>query len=228
MLFRENREDERRVWVDRGIDSRLDDFTICDPCNETLRASDPEGLRWHDGEELCPKCLADFEARRLAVDLFGLPRPLNGMLEDRVLTNDEAAADPAPPVLGALEYFRHRGGQPSVAASGEPSEPGDGDALAPGPNGPFPPDPNDGFQPGPYDAFRPGPYDGFLPGPYDGFGPGPYDGFLPGPYDGFRPGPYDGFLPGPYDGFRPGPYDDFLPGLYGGFWLDRQDDLQPE
>jgi len=195
MLFRENREEEGRVWVDRGIDSRLDDFTICNPCNEALRASDPDGGRWHDGKELCPECLVGFEAHKLAVDLLGLPRPLNGMLEDRVLTNDEAEADPAPPVPGALAYLAAREEEPPVADSGGPSGPGGGDPLAASPGDSFPADPNDGFQPDPFDGFQPGPYDGFLPSPYDGLPPGPYDGFLPGPYDRFRPGPYDAFLP---------------------------------
>lgn len=164
MLFREDREEEQRVWIDRGIDGRLDNFVICEPCNEALRANDPEGQRWHNEKELCPDCLVDFEAHKLAVDLLGLPRPLNGMLEDRVLTNDEAAADPAPPVPGALDYFVRREEEPSVAASSEPFAPGDGDSLTLGPNGPFPPDPNEGLLPEPYGGIWPGPSEYLWPG----------------------------------------------------------------
>ena len=105
MLFRSNNGEENHVWVDRGIDGRVDDFRICEPCSGALLYDDPEGMRWHEGSELCPDCRADFMAQALAADLFGLPRPFNGMLEDRVLTNDELEEEPPGPVPGALDYF---------------------------------------------------------------------------------------------------------------------------
>lgn len=43
MLFRENSEEDRRVWVDRGIDGRVDDFQICRPCGDALGGDDPDG-----------------------------------------------------------------------------------------------------------------------------------------------------------------------------------------
>jgi len=132
MLFRRNLGDEERVWVDRGSDGRVDDFAICPPCNESLLADDPRGSRWHDGAELCSDCRANFLARALAVDLFGLPRPLNGMLEDRVLTNDELAANPASAIPGAFDYFLPGAGDALLADEGDPSLPGPGTYFLPG------------------------------------------------------------------------------------------------
>jgi hypothetical protein len=105
MLFRENFEEDRRVWVDRGIDGRVDDFQICRPCGDTLGADDPNGRRWHDGSELCSTCRADFAAHALATDLFGLPRPFNGDIEGRYITNGELDAPPPFSVPGAFDYF---------------------------------------------------------------------------------------------------------------------------
>lgn len=105
MLFRQNKHGERDIWVDRGIDDHVDAFEICDPCHNALMKADPRGERWHEGEELCPKCLRDFDAHAVAVDLLGLPRPVNGMLEDRLLTNDEpwdSLPSQLPPRLGCL------------------------------------------------------------------------------------------------------------------------------
>ena len=93
MQFWKDMEKENGIWVDRGIDARLDSFTICKPCSDTLRDNDPQGQRWHEGEELCPTCHVEFEGHALAVDLLELPRPFNGMLEDRLLTNDEVEAE---------------------------------------------------------------------------------------------------------------------------------------
>ena len=132
MQFWKDMERESGIWVDRGIDSRLDNFTICDPCGDALRSNDTRGQRWHEGEELCPTCRTDFEARALAIDLLGLPRPFNGMLEERVLTNDELAADPVCPVPGALDYF--------LASKRGRLLPGAGDPLLPDPEDYFLPE----------------------------------------------------------------------------------------
>jgi hypothetical protein len=105
MLFRKSFEGEQRVWVDRGVDGRVDDFAICRPCDESFHNSDPYARRWHDMAELCPTCRADFAAHALTVDMLGLPRPFNGMLEDRVLTNDELDAEPPSFMPGAFDYF---------------------------------------------------------------------------------------------------------------------------
>jgi hypothetical protein len=105
MLFRKNEELERGVWVDRGVDGRVDGFQVCAPCNEAFLANDTYGPRWHDGTELCPDCRSGFEAHAMAVDLFGLPRPFNGMLEDRLITNDEMESDIRRPDPAAFDYF---------------------------------------------------------------------------------------------------------------------------
>lgn len=175
LLFRRNDEGDRRVWVDRGIDGRLDDFQVCRPCHDALIEDDPLGQHWHDEEKLCLDCRTEFAARALAVELFGLPRPFNGMLEGRVLTNDELYADPKPAVSGALDYFL--------------PEPADG----------FMPDPMNAFLPCQGDVFSPELGDRFLPGLGDAFSPGPGDGFQPGPGDPFLPDPGDYFLSGMED-----------------------------
>lgn len=105
MLFRANKSDASHVWVDRGIDGRVDDFRICEPCNADLLYSDLAGERWHRGDELCPECRGNFALQALATDMLGLPRPFNGMLEDRVLSNDELDADPPGPNLRMRDYF---------------------------------------------------------------------------------------------------------------------------
>ena len=106
MLFRRDNEHEREIWVDRGIDSRVDNSVLCEPCDGLLRAMAPRGEHWHDMESgLCPECRADFQAHALAVDLFGLPRPFNGDIEGRYITNDELDAPPPFSVPGAFDYF---------------------------------------------------------------------------------------------------------------------------
>ena len=107
MRFRRNNGQERGIWVDRGIDDRVDGFELCDPCDELLDELDPRGERWHDvASGLCPDCRADFLAHALATDLFGLPRPFNGDLEGRYITNDELDEVPRPIDPAVLEYFR--------------------------------------------------------------------------------------------------------------------------
>ena len=105
MLFRKNQKDEQHVWVDRGIDDHVDNFNVCAPCNDALLTGDPHGERWHEGAELCASCRAGFQAHAMMVDLFGLPRPFNGMLEDRLLINDEWEADVRHPDPLAFDYF---------------------------------------------------------------------------------------------------------------------------
>jgi len=179
MKFWKDMEKENGIWVDRGIDGRLDNFPICGPCSADLQANDPQGQSWHDGQELCPSCRADFQAHALAVDLLGLPRPFNGMLEDRVLTNDEVGADPAPPVPGAIEYFVPGVGDPGGPSSGDPYLPGKGDPFVPGAGDPFQPGAGDPLLPRPYDGFLPGLADPFLPNPNNYLWPGMEDYLLP-------------------------------------------------
>jgi len=106
MLFRRDNEHEQDIWVDRGIDARVDRFSLCDPCNERLQETDPQGERWHDLEsEICLECRVDFQAHTLAVDLLGLPRPFNGDIEGRYITNDEFAEEPRPGLPAAFDYF---------------------------------------------------------------------------------------------------------------------------
>ena len=106
MLFRRNNGEERGIWVDRCIDDRVDDFQVCEPCDEVLTARDPRGQRWHEAENgLCPDCKADFLARALAVDLFGLPRPFNGDVEGRYITNEVLDEEQRPGDPTAFDYF---------------------------------------------------------------------------------------------------------------------------
>ncbi|MCC6694863.1 MAG: hypothetical protein IT365_04440 [Candidatus Hydrogenedentes bacterium] len=180
LLFRKNDEGDRRVWVDRGIDGRLDDFQVCRPCRDALIEDDPLGQHWHDEKRLCLDCRTEFDARALAVDLFGLRRPFNGMLlEDRVLTNDELYANPRLSAPGAFDYFL--------------PEPGDG--FMPDPIAAFQPNQGDGFLLDPGDSLRPGHGVAFTHGPSDGFPPDRGDSFLPNPGHYFLPGMEAYFLP---------------------------------
>ncbi len=198
MFFRRDNEHERRIWVDRDLDARVDNASICEPCDGLLHAIDPKGENWHEMESrLCPDCRTEFQAHALAVDLLALPRPFNGDIEGRYITNEEFAEEARPGLREALSYF-----MPDPA---DRFVPGRGDAFAPGPS--------DGFLPGRGDAFGPGPGDGFLPGRGDAFGPGLGDRFLPGRGDAFMPGPGDGFLPSPEDRLLTRPGDYFLPGM---------------
>ncbi len=179
MLFRKDMERENGVWVDRGIDGRVDAFSICGSCREDLHANDPEGQDWHEGQELCPSCRTDFQAHALAVDLLGLSRPFNGMLEDRVLTNDEVDAEPARAVPGAIEYFSPPEESLPKHGAGDPRLFGEGDALSPDSVGPLQVGMEDPFRLDPNYRPFPGLANPLLPQPNDYFLPGMEGYFLP-------------------------------------------------
>ena len=106
MLFKRNHGLERGIWVDRSIDDRVDGFELCNPCDGLLQEMDPLGEQWHDvASGLCPDCKADFLAHALAVDLFGLPRPFNGDVEGRYITNEVLDEDQRPGDPTAFDYF---------------------------------------------------------------------------------------------------------------------------
>jgi len=112
MLFRRDNGREQAIWVDRGIDGRVDNSGLCNPCDGLLQEMDPLGEQWHDvASGLCPDCKADLLAHALAIDLFGLPRPLNGDIEGRYITNDELDEKQRPGNPLAFGYFvDERGG----------------------------------------------------------------------------------------------------------------------
>lgn len=219
--FRKSEEGEQRVWVDRGIDGRLDDFLVCQPCNDALVNDDPRSERWHPLEDLCPDCRSGFQAHALAVDLFGLPRPLNGVLENRVLTNDESAEGLRRVFPEAFGYFLSESSDRLLPGAGDEFQPRLSDRYSPEPGDRFLPGPGDGFQPGLGDRFLADQGDYFLPpmddylipGRSDGFQPGASDRFLPSPGDGFQLGLNDRFLPDPGDAFMPDASNYFLPGM---------------
>lgn len=105
MLFRKNEEGDQRIWLDRGIDSRVDDLTICEPCDSALRAEDPKNQRWHDTEELCGECRGHLPWQIILTDLLNAPRPFNGMLEDRLIANDEFEVEPPQASPAYMPYF---------------------------------------------------------------------------------------------------------------------------
>ena len=173
MRFQLNKEEIQHVWMDREVDGRVDDFGICGPCTQNLLEDDFDGRHWHDASELCGDCRTDFMAHALASDLFAFRRPLNGMLEDRVLSNDELESEPQGPVPEALDYFlqdRNRR---------DHHMPGGAERFSPGYRDRFVPSPSDRFRSGDGDRSLPGPYDGFIPGHGDRFVPGAGDPFVP-------------------------------------------------
>ena len=105
MLFTRDLEHERRIWVDRGTDCRLDNFEVCAVCDAVLKAQETEDSAWRELDDLCLECRTDFQAHALAVDLFGLPRPFNGDIQGRYITNAEAAEAAPPGFPASLAYF---------------------------------------------------------------------------------------------------------------------------
>lgn len=103
MLFRRNEGEAQRIWVDQGIDGRVDDSPICRPCDDALREDDPRSERWHDANALCMDCRQNIAGRALLGELGLVSRPFNGMLEDRVITNDEFNQEPH--AGGGLNYY---------------------------------------------------------------------------------------------------------------------------
>ena len=90
MLFCRDNENERRVWVDRGVDNRLDNVEICEVCDAIVAAKEVPGKEWHDADSgLCGDCRTEILVQTLANDIRGDSRPFNMMVKDRVITNDE-------------------------------------------------------------------------------------------------------------------------------------------
>jgi len=98
-------------FLAQALDNRVDAFQVCAPCHEELMKSDPFGEQWHEMHELCPDCRHDFTAHAMVVELFGLPRPFNGMLEERVLTNDDFNEEPIRPIPGLYTHDLMNEGQ---------------------------------------------------------------------------------------------------------------------
>lgn len=106
MLFRRSLEQEREVWIDRGIDGRVDRFQVCEIDAAIHGIQDEKGERWLDFEQhLCRDCQLGFLIEATITDQMGLSRPFNGMLEDRIVTNDEFDADPPGPNPAFKKYF---------------------------------------------------------------------------------------------------------------------------
>ena len=106
MRMRRNFDHDRGAWVDRGADGRVDDFEMCEICDAMLDIHDEKGEHWHSFDELCGNCKVDFVLEATITDLMGRPRPFNGNIEDRVITNDEFTAEPPAPNRDFMKYFQ--------------------------------------------------------------------------------------------------------------------------
>lgn len=90
MRFMRDRENERGIWVDRGIDYRLDHSEVCEICDAIAWAKEPEGSQWMEVKgTLCGSCQSEIGARALANDILGLSRPLNGSDPNLIIPNDD-------------------------------------------------------------------------------------------------------------------------------------------
>ncbi len=90
MRFYRDHENERHIWVDRGIDSRLDNAEICEVCDAISSVKDPRGDQWLEVEgALCRGCQTEIQAQALANDILGLPRPLNSSDPDLLIPSED-------------------------------------------------------------------------------------------------------------------------------------------
>jgi len=105
MQFVRNHDEDRAVWVDRGIDGRVDGFQVCDPCNNRLIIQDAIREEWREMNNLCLDCRMDFASHSLASDISGIPRPINGMMQDSFKANMEMEAEPLIRSNIRLDYF---------------------------------------------------------------------------------------------------------------------------
>ena len=108
MLFCRDNENERRAWVDRGVDNRLDNAGICEVCDAITTAKEIPGQEWRDVDTgLCGDCRTEILAQALANDIRSGSRPLNMMAKDRVITNDEM--EEQVPSMDAVMRFLFNG-----------------------------------------------------------------------------------------------------------------------
>lgn len=107
MLFRRSHDNERFVWIDRGIDRRVDEFRICESCDDRLSIRDAIREDWHEVSDLCLECRSDFAWQSLASDMLGLSRPLNGMSKDGPLSNMEMESEEFTRKPPMADYFRY-------------------------------------------------------------------------------------------------------------------------
>jgi hypothetical protein len=70
MLYRENPMRPGAIWVDRGIDDKVEDFEPCEPCAEYLRPLTQLGDRWQD-LTLCDECFAELEVQSAIDEIKG-------------------------------------------------------------------------------------------------------------------------------------------------------------
>ena len=97
MLYREDMERERSVWVDRGIDDRVDRFQPCEICDAILRAKALEDKVWQE-LHMCFECNVNFLAQAIVTDVFGGERPINLDREPETITSNKARENDGPRV----------------------------------------------------------------------------------------------------------------------------------
>jgi hypothetical protein len=87
MRFFEDRERDESIWIDRGVDDKVDRFEPCEVCAAVLQAKQLEDRVWQE-LELCHPCNTRFGFQAVLSDILDIPRPFNGMLEAEVIDLD--------------------------------------------------------------------------------------------------------------------------------------------
>jgi len=86
MIFRRDIEQEGQIWVDRGVDDKVDHFQPCEICDSVLNARDLQDRVWQQ-LELCRPCNSRLEIES-GIEGVKNERPYNLDPVPEVLSND--------------------------------------------------------------------------------------------------------------------------------------------
>ncbi|MCA9449758.1 MAG: hypothetical protein KC931_21735 [Candidatus Omnitrophica bacterium] len=75
MHYSLDKENDGRIWVDRGADDRADHFRPCPPCYEEMREQDHLNSPWREFSP-CGKCEINFALEIARRDMDPESRPL--------------------------------------------------------------------------------------------------------------------------------------------------------
>jgi len=92
MQFLWNKSQAGSIWIDQGIDDKVDAFEPCDLCFSMLEIHAQEDARWND-LSLCRECTTGFEMQSAINEVKGL-RPYNLDREpERIVLDDIMGLD---------------------------------------------------------------------------------------------------------------------------------------
>ena len=100
----EDREGDGAIWIDRGVDDKVDRFEPCEVCAAVLQARRLEDQVWQE-LELCHPCNTRFGVQAALTDILGIQRPFNGMREAEVIDLDTPLREDVQ-LPGGLPLYR--------------------------------------------------------------------------------------------------------------------------